>query len=95
MLDKYYFTWRSERISPEAPVPIVNMKEEMTTLGGAANVANHWVKLGCKVSLVGAVSHKQGRNEFFDMLEAKGITDGSGIITDDRCTTYKNKNYSG
>ena len=62
----------------------------MKTLGGAANVANNLAQLGCKVSLVGAVGNDQGRNEFFDMLESKGI-DGSGIITDDRCTTTKTR----
>ena len=41
---KYYFG-EMNRISPEAPVPIVNMKEEMVTLGGAANVANNLVYL--------------------------------------------------
>lgn len=93
MLDKYYFG-EMNRISPEAPVPIVNMKGEMKTLGGAANVANNLVHLGCKVSLVGVVGNDQGRNEFFDMLESKGI-DGSGIITDDRCTTTKTRIISG
>ena len=93
MLDKYYFG-EMKRISPEAPVPVVNMMEEMKTLGGAANVANNLVHLGCKVSLAGAVGNDQGRNEFFDMLEAKGI-DGSGIITDDRCTTTKTRIISG
>lgn len=93
MLDKYYFG-EMKRISPEAPVPIVEMKEEMHTLGGAANVANNLVHLGCKVSLVGAVGNDRGRNELFDILEAKGI-DSSGMITDQRCTTTKTRIISG
>ena len=93
MIDKYYFG-EMNRISPEAPVPIVNMKGEMVTLGGAANVANNLVHLGCKVSLVGVVGNDQGRNELFDMLESKGI-DHSGIITDERCTTTKIRIMSG
>ena len=93
MLDKYYFG-EMKRISPEAPVPIVNMKGEMKTLGGAANVANNLVHLGCKVSLAGVVGNDQGRNEFIEILESKGI-DGSGIITDDRCTTTKTRIISG
>ena len=93
MIDKYYFG-EMNRISPEAPVPIVNMKGEMVTLGGAANVANNLVHLGCKVSLVGVVGNDQGRNELFDMLESKGI-DSSGIITDERCTTTKIRIMSG
>ncbi|WP_066291411.1 D-glycero-beta-D-manno-heptose-7-phosphate kinase [Bacillus sp. FJAT-29937] len=93
MLDKYYFG-EMKRISPEAPVPIVNKKDEMTTLGGAANVANNLVQLGCKVSLVGAVGNDQGGNEFFDLLKLQGI-DSSGIIIDDRCTTIKTRVMSG
>ncbi|MBY0124253.1 D-glycero-beta-D-manno-heptose-7-phosphate kinase [Bacillus sp. S/N-304-OC-R1] len=93
MLDKYYFG-EMKRISPEAPVPIVNKKREMTTLGGAANVANNLVKLGCNVSLVGAVGNDQGRDEFFNLLETNQI-DGSGMIIDKRCTTMKTRIMSG
>ena len=45
MLDKYYFG-TVERISPEAPVPIVNITKEESRLGGAANVANNIASLG-------------------------------------------------
>ena len=45
MLDKYYFG-QVERISPEAPVPIVNIRKEESRLGGASNVANNIASLG-------------------------------------------------
>ena len=45
MLDKYYFG-KVDRISPEAPVPIVNIQKEESRLGGASNVANNIVSLG-------------------------------------------------
>ncbi|MDE6452012.1 MAG: D-glycero-beta-D-manno-heptose-7-phosphate kinase, partial [Odoribacter sp.] len=45
MLDKYYFG-SVERISPEAPVPIVKIEKEESRLGGAANVANNITSLG-------------------------------------------------
>lgn len=45
MLDKYYFG-KVERISPEAPVPIVNIVTEESRLGGASNVANNISSLG-------------------------------------------------
>ena len=44
MLDKYYFG-KVDRISPEAPVPIVNIQKEESRLGGASNVANNIVSL--------------------------------------------------
>ena len=43
MLDKYYFG-KVDRISPEAPVPIVNIQKEESRLGGASNVANNIVR---------------------------------------------------
>ena len=45
MLDKYYFG-KVDRISPEAPVPIVYIQKEDSRLGGASNVANIIVSLG-------------------------------------------------
>lgn len=56
MLDKYYFG-NVERISPEAPVPIVNIKLEESRLGGASNVANNISSLGGQVCLYGAIGH--------------------------------------
>jgi bifunctional ADP-heptose synthase (sugar kinase/adenylyltransferase) len=51
MLDRYLWGVVN-RISPEAPVPVVDVREETTRLGGAANVANNIVSLGavCEVS---------------------------------------------
>ena len=61
MLDKYYFG-TVERISPEAPVPIVNITKEESRLGGAANVANNIASLGGHPLLCGTVGHDfQGR----------------------------------
>ena len=58
ILDEYI--WGSvNRISPEAPVPILETKSENLTLGGAANVANNLVALGCEVYLVGAIGHDE------------------------------------
>lgn len=56
MLDKYYFG-SVERISPEAPVPIVNIRKEESRLGGAANVANNISSLGGQTLLCGTIGH--------------------------------------
>ncbi len=56
MLDKYYFG-QVERISPEAPVPIVNIRKEESRLGGASNVANNIASLGGQTLLCGTIGH--------------------------------------
>lgn len=56
MLDKYYFG-KVERISPEAPVPVVNIVTEESRLGGAANVANNIQGLGGHAFLCGAIGY--------------------------------------
>jgi D-beta-D-heptose 7-phosphate kinase/D-beta-D-heptose 1-phosphate adenosyltransferase len=58
MLDHYIFG-DVERISPEAPVPIVNMEKERWTLGGAANVANNLRALQARVTLFGLVGQDE------------------------------------
>ncbi|MDG5788345.1 D-glycero-beta-D-manno-heptose-7-phosphate kinase [Evansella sp. AB-P1] len=54
MLDQY-FIGQVNRISPEAPVPIVNCNQEENRLGGAANVALNLKKLGCNVTVIGLI----------------------------------------
>src|SRR3954468_12160980 len=54
MLD-IYLTGDVERISPEAPVPVVRIRERRHALGGAANVAQNAVAIGCECSLVTVV----------------------------------------
>src|SRR5579863_6172253 len=56
MID-HYIWGDATRLSPEAPVPIVNVKNESTTLGGAANVAQNLVALGAKVTLSGVIGN--------------------------------------
>lgn len=56
MLDKYYFG-QVERISPEAPVPIVNIRKDESRLGGASNVANNIASLGGQTLLCGIIGH--------------------------------------
>lgn len=73
MLDKYYFG-SVERISPEAPVPIVNIKKEESRLGGASNVANNISSLGGQVMLCGAVGHDFFGKEIERMAKKKNIT---------------------
>ena len=73
ILDEYI--WGSvSRISPEAPVPILETKSENLTLGGAANVANNLVALGCEVHLVGAIGNDEKGDKLLSLIEEKKIS---------------------
>jgi rfaE bifunctional protein kinase chain/domain len=94
MIDHY--VWGdATRLSPEAPVPVVNVKSESTTLGGAANVAQNLVSLGAKVVLGGLVGDDISGTQLTDILEQEGI-DTCGIIKDgSRPTTVKTRVLAG
>jgi rfaE bifunctional protein kinase chain/domain len=72
MLDRYRFG-DTERISPEAPVPIVAIKKVEERLGGAANVARNGASLGAKVKLLGLVGDDEAGSQVARMLDAQGI----------------------
>ncbi len=72
MLDKYYFGC-VERISPEAPVPIVKIGKEESRLGGAANVANNIASLGGQPLLCGAIGYDFFGKEIGHMSKQKNI----------------------
>jgi D-glycero-beta-D-manno-heptose-7-phosphate kinase len=90
MIDRYM--WGSvTRISPEAPVPVVEIESETSRLGGAANVANNIKSLGGMPILVGVVGNNIYGNEFRDLLEQMECPT-YGIITDvTRPTTIKTR----
>ena len=90
MLDKY--VWGSvSRISPEAPVPVVDIREETTRLGGAANVANNIVSLGAACTVFGVTGDDGAGADLKREIEARGI-DASGIASSPaRPTTIKTR----
>ncbi|MFA6467722.1 MAG: D-glycero-beta-D-manno-heptose-7-phosphate kinase [Bacteroidota bacterium] len=90
MIDRYI--WGSvNRISPEAPVPVVEVDNESVRLGGAANVAINVTSLGGTAFLVGVVGNDTGGTEFRSILEQQR-TSFEGIITDEsRPTTVKTR----
>ena len=63
MLDRYWFG-EVDRISPEAPVPIVHVRREEYRLGGAANVARNVAALGAQVSLLSVIGDEKSGVEF-------------------------------
>ncbi len=89
MLDRYV-TGEVVRISPEAPVPVVQVNSERTMLGGAGNVARNITALGGKVRLIGLC----GQDEQADTLEAllnEESIQHSLVRTKDRMTTVKTR----
>jgi D-beta-D-heptose 7-phosphate kinase/D-beta-D-heptose 1-phosphate adenosyltransferase len=69
------------RISPEAPVPVLEVTSEEYRLGGAANVAANVRSLGASVDLIGVVGEDIGAEEFLKLLRRDDIRD-DGIVTD-------------
>jgi D-glycero-beta-D-manno-heptose-7-phosphate kinase len=90
MLDRYLWGGVS-RISPEAPVPVVDITEETTRLGGAANVANNIVSLGAACHIFGVVGDDHDGASLVRWLEERSIV-ASGLIADrTRPTTIKTR----
>ena len=88
MLD-HFVIGRVERISPEAPVPIVHFDHEQFRMGGAANVAHNVMAMGGKAGTIGIVGEDaDGARLTHDLSRAGAAT--NGIVTDpNRCTTRK------
>ena len=90
ILDHYIFG-AVDRVSPEAPVPVVWANREEFVCGGAANVGLNLVALGAEVSLCGALGKDHYGTVLLNHIEKKGI-DSSLVIRDDqRPTTLKTR----
>jgi len=89
MLD-VYLRGDVDRISPEAPVPVVRVKERKLALGGAANVANNIVTIGARCELVSAVGDDSAGATLRDML-GKVDADTRALISVRRPTTTKTR----
>jgi rfaE bifunctional protein kinase chain/domain len=90
MLD--VFVWgRVGRISPEAPVPVVEISHETTHLGGAANVAANLKELGAAPVLVGVVGQDAAAARLRDDLAASGIEASLAAGSRERPTTVKTR----
>ncbi len=90
MIDHYIYG-NASRLSPEAPVPIVNVKNESTTLGGAGNVVQNLVAFGANVSIAGVIGNDLSGKQLVEMLESEGVKTGSTIKDEARPTTVKTR----
>jgi rfaE bifunctional protein kinase chain/domain len=88
MLD-HFVIGRVDRISPEAPVPVVQFDHESFCLGGAANVAHNVAALGGSVEIAGLVGNDAEGTRLLGDLRRVGVGTGAVIADRDRCTTRK------
>ncbi|MFZ4472952.1 MAG: D-glycero-beta-D-manno-heptose-7-phosphate kinase [Limnohabitans sp.] len=73
MLDRYWYG-AVDRISPEAPVPVVRITREENRLGGCANVAFNSVSVGAQASLLSVVGDDEASHLLQDLIAKSGIT---------------------
>ncbi len=90
MLDRYFWG-EVERISPEAPVPVFNLRYVTKSLGGAANVANNLRGLRAQVELAGVLGEDQEAEEFISLLKEKKIGSRGLVREKNRPTTVKTR----
>jgi len=90
MIDHYI--WGSvSRISPEAPVPVVNVTRETVLLGAAANVVNNIRALGGDVGICGVIGHDDAGKQLQHLLHAQEIPTDGLIADAGRSTTIKTR----
>ncbi|HTO91764.1 MAG TPA: D-glycero-beta-D-manno-heptose-7-phosphate kinase [Candidatus Sulfotelmatobacter sp.] len=90
MLDRYLWG-RVERISPEAPVPVVEIERESFTLGGAGNVGANLAALGARPVLLGVLGEDDAAQRILVALAERGV-DAAGVVRDpSRPTTLKTR----
>ncbi len=90
MVDQYIWG-KVRRISPEAPVPVVEVTKENLLLGGAANVAHNIAALGGKVFLAGAIGRDDTGKMLINSLTDRGLPSDGVIIDETRPTTVKTR----
>jgi D-beta-D-heptose 7-phosphate kinase/D-beta-D-heptose 1-phosphate adenosyltransferase len=90
MLDRYVLG-ETERLSPEAPVPVVHVRESRSALGGVANVAANAKAIGAEVRLVGVVGDDPHGISLRAELAAQQLLDGHLLTVTGRPTTTKTR----
>lgn len=94
MVDAYAWGY-SDRMSPEAPVPVVQIKRTENRAGGAANVALNLAAMGVQVTLVSLVGNDAAGRELEQLLHSEGVSTHGLVGTAERPTTIKTRIMSG
>ncbi|HPG73132.1 MAG TPA: PfkB family carbohydrate kinase [Bacteroidales bacterium] len=90
MIDSYLWG-KVDRISPEAPIPIVSVTHRENRLGGAANVALNIMELGSEPILCSVIGNDEKGRIFKDLLQQKKLSEAGIVIDVERKTTVKNR----
>ena len=90
MIDQYFWG-KSERISPEAPVQVINVSNETMVLGGAGNVINNLKVLGANVDVISVIGNDENAIKLKDLLIAINVDIKYLITEDTRITSKKSR----
>ena len=93
MIDSYIWG-KVERISPEAPVPVISITNKETRLGGAANVAKNISALGATPLLCSVVGNDHDGITLLDLMQTRGMDTRGIVLSNDRMTTVKERMLS-
>jgi len=94
MLDHYVFG-QVERVSPEAPIPVLWIEREMKSLGGAGNVLRNLRALGAAASFISVVGNDDAGREIGRLVEAQDGAEAHVLVQDQRPTTVKTRYIAG
>ncbi len=94
MLDVYVWG-RATRISQEAPVPVVQVRKQTETLGGASNVMRNISSLGGRAKAFGVIGNDSAGQKLRSLIRDHGIDDGFVITDQARATTQKQRIMAG
>ena len=87
-----HFIWgKVSRISPEAPVPVVEVKKDNFTLGGCANVLNNIFAMGGQVHLAGVIGSDETGRRLLSEFRSRGVDTGGIVVEAGRPTTLKTR----
>ncbi len=89
MIDAY-LSGSADRMSPEAPVPVVSISEEVHKLGGAANVALNLMTLGAKPILCSVIGEEKS-DRFLGLLRNRNFAEQGIVVSSERKTTQKTR----
>ncbi len=90
MID-HYLWGRCDRISPEAPVQVVEVTREEYLMGGAGNVVNNLLSLGARVGVCSVVGDDESGDFIKERLKKKGVAYGGLVVEKGRKTTKKSR----
>jgi D-beta-D-heptose 7-phosphate kinase/D-beta-D-heptose 1-phosphate adenosyltransferase len=86
-----YLEGECDRISPEAPIPVVVISNQKHRLGGAGNVASNLRALGCDVELISVVGADAAAERLRELMDAEGIASTSLVVDCSRPSSEKTR----